>query len=55
MKRKPKTAGLALASDLAELTLLACAIRLNASRMLRVADMLEANLARLKARNRSTV
>jgi hypothetical protein len=48
----------ALHSDLAELTLLACTIRHNAremrnalDRMDRIADMLEANRARLKAQN----
>lgn len=51
-------AGSALLPDLAELTLLACTIRHNASemrnaldRMDRIADMLEANRARLKAQN----
>jgi hypothetical protein len=50
--------GSALASDIAELTLLACTIRhnafelqLTAERMMRIADMLEANRARLKAQN----
>ena len=51
-------AGSARLSDLAELTLLACTIRHNAAemqraldRMARIADMLEANRARLKAQN----
>ena len=50
--------GSALLSDLAELTLLACAIRHNAremrsalDRMDRIADLLEANRARLKVQN----
>ena len=53
-----RPAGSALHSDLAELTLLACTLRHNAremrnslDRMDRIADMLEANRARLKAQN----
>jgi hypothetical protein len=55
-----RPAGSALLSDLAELTLLACTIRHNAREMRnaldcmdRIADMLEANRARLKAQNAS--